>query len=95
MFFRSCAGPVARSAPENIWVPGRINAPAQIIFGRCPASRHPRSEATITQTKTTPVEAVMFLYNLSGGRGEIRTLGERKPTTVFKTVTLNHSVTLP
>ena len=32
---------------------------------------------------------------LTGGGGEIRTLGERKPTTVFKTVTLNHSVTLP
>ena len=30
-----------------------------------------------------------------GGEGGIRTLGEREPTTVFKTVTLNHSVTSP
>ena len=30
-----------------------------------------------------------------GGEGGIRTLGERKPTTVFKTVTFNHSVTSP
>ena len=32
---------------------------------------------------------------LLGGEGGIRTLGEREPTTVFKTVTLNHSVTSP
>ncbi len=31
----------------------------------------------------------------SGGRGEIRTHGGREPTTVFKTVALNRSATLP
>ena len=30
-----------------------------------------------------------------GGRGEIRTHGGREPTTVFKTVALNRSATLP
>lgn len=32
---------------------------------------------------------------LSGGSGEIRTHGGRKPSTVFKTVALNRSATLP
>ncbi len=31
----------------------------------------------------------------SGGSGEIRTHGRLAPTTVFKTVALNHSATLP
>ena len=30
-----------------------------------------------------------------GGRGEIRTHGGREPSTVFKTVALNRSATLP
>ena len=30
-----------------------------------------------------------------GGRGEIRTHGPRKETTVFKTVAINRSATLP
>ncbi len=32
---------------------------------------------------------------INGGRGEIRTHGGREPTTVFKTVALNRSATLP
>ena len=32
---------------------------------------------------------------VSGGSGEIRTHGGRKPTAVFKTAALNHSATLP
>ena len=31
----------------------------------------------------------------NGGRGEIRTHGGPKPTSVFKTGALNHSATLP
>jgi hypothetical protein len=36
-----------------------------------------------------------WLFYSSGGRGEIRTHGGREPTTVFKTVALNRSATLP
>jgi hypothetical protein len=34
-------------------------------------------------------------YIKTGGRGEIRTHGGLAPTTVFKTVALNRSATLP
>ena len=36
-----------------------------------------------------------YILDNIGGRGEIRTHGGRKPTTVFKTVALNRSATLP
>ena len=36
-----------------------------------------------------------FFYCSGGGRGEIRTHGGLAPTTVFKTVALNRSATLP
>ncbi len=35
------------------------------------------------------------LLNINGGNGEIRTHGGFTPSTVFKTATLNHSVTFP
>ena len=34
-------------------------------------------------------------HDVFGGRGEIRTHGGREPSTVFKTVALNRSATLP
>ncbi len=42
--------------------------------------------------KKRPIRGVFFI---AGGRGEIRTHGGREPTTVFKTVALNRSATLP
>ena len=37
----------------------------------------------------------IFVIKNDGGRGEIRTHGGLAPTTVFKTVALNRSATLP
>ena len=37
----------------------------------------------------------MTRFKVVGGRGEIRTHGGLAPTTVFKTVALNRSATLP
>ena len=37
----------------------------------------------------------LILNEIIGGRGEIRTHGGLAPTTVFKTVALNRSATLP
>jgi hypothetical protein len=37
----------------------------------------------------------LILKEIIGGRGEIRTHGGLAPTTVFKTVALNRSATLP
>ena len=45
----------------------------------------------LNQEKTAYHGRLFFL----GGRGEIRTLGTVAGTTVFKTVSLNHSDTLP
>ncbi len=45
-----------------------------------------------------PLEPVCSEYQRhlnTGGRGEIRTHGGLAPTTVFKTVALNRSATLP
>ena len=39
--------------------------------------------------------AVSALLRETGGKGGIRTHGELPPTTVFKTVALNHSATCP
>ena len=36
-----------------------------------------------------------YINPYNGGRGEIRTHGDITATTVFKTVALNHSATLP
>jgi hypothetical protein len=36
-----------------------------------------------------------LLTQIGGGQGGIRTHGELPPTTVFKTVALNHSATCP
>jgi hypothetical protein len=38
---------------------------------------------------------IFAALRIRGGRGEIRTHGGREPTTVFKTVALNRSATLP
>ncbi len=43
----------------------------------------------------TTIAALKDLNYKTGGRGEIRTHGGLAPTTVFKTVALNRSATLP
>ncbi len=37
----------------------------------------------------------VLIFFINGGRGEIRTHGPRKETSVFKTDAFNHSATLP
>ncbi len=48
-----------------------------------------------TSYKKTSVSTKLHWFKCGGGRGEIRTHGGREPTTVFKTVALNRSATLP
>ena len=72
--------------------------------------RRSRSPAKIVRLRLTPSEAAIGerlwepardFQNISiksmpnGGQGGIRTHGELPPTTVFKTVALNHSATCP
>lgn len=48
----------------------------------------------ISPIKTRSLNLNTFKYN-NYGEGEIRTHGRLTPTTVFKTVALNHSATSP
>ena len=45
--------------------------------------------------KLLGIDLMRIRLKQNGGRGEIRTHGGREPTTVFKTVALNRSATLP
>ena len=49
----------------------------------------------IKRYKNKAANIIFAALRILGGRGEIRTHGGREPTTVFKTVALNRSATLP